>query len=109
MELGRIVVGLEKGDVEDRMETGEVSGEMEFVGSVGDGAVDWEWAKATVVKLVGWTGGLDVATEEPNEVARLKMRAVGDALVVIASLNILCVLELSTQLSVKMLETSCEV
>ena len=63
MELGRIVVGLEKGDVEDRMETGEVSGEMEFVGSVRDGAVDWEWAKATVVKLVGWTGGLDIATE----------------------------------------------
>ena len=109
MELGRIMVGLEQGDVEDGMETGEVSREMELVSGIRDGAIDWERAEATVVELVRWTGGLDVATEEPDKVARLETRAIGDTLVVIASLNVLGVLELSTQLSVKTLETSREV
>ena len=109
MELGRIVVGFKQGDVEDGMETGEVSREMELVSSIRDGAIDWEWAKAMVVELVGRTGGLNVVMEEPDEVVGLEAWPIGNTLIVITCLDILGMLEFGTQLSVEMLEASSEI
>ena len=50
-----------------------------------------------MVELVGGSGRLDVAAEEPNELIGLVLRASGDALVVVARLTLLSLRELSAK------------
>ena len=89
--------------MEDRVKTGEVRREAEFVGGVRDGVVNGERSETSMIKFIGWSGGLDVTAKEPHELTRLVARAVGDSLVVVLGLAFLCDLEFCAQL---IMETS---
>ena len=69
------MVGLEKGNVKDGMETGKVRRETELVDKVGELALDGEGSETDVVEFVGGTGGLDMAAEEPDELVGLVGRS----------------------------------
>ena len=108
MELGGIVVRLEKGDVEDGMNLDRV-GEQESEGGFANCSIDSKRSELFGVELVRWSHSLDVATEEPDEVAGLEAWPIGNTLIVITCLDILGMLEFGTQLSVEMLKASGEI
>ena len=89
MKLGRIVIGFEQGNMENRMETGEIGRETEFVSEVRDSVVNGEGTKATVFELIGWARGLDVPAHKPYKLIRLVDRGRGDAFIVVARLGVL--------------------
>ena len=109
MELGRIVVGLEKRNMEDGVETGQVCRETKLVRRVRDCVIDGERAKTAVVKLVGGTSRLDVATQQPDELVRNVLGSLADAVIVVASLMFLSLFELIAELVVESFEPGGEI
>ena len=70
---GRVVVGLEHGDVEDWMKGGHGSRKIELVGDVADLGDDLEWTGASEVELLGGSGSLDVLRREEDLVADVEV------------------------------------
>ena len=78
---------------------------MEFIGERGDFAGNGERAKSTVVKLVRGTSGFDVTTKEPHKLIRLVLGLFRNTFVVVVGLDLLCMLEFCSKVSMDMLET----
>ena len=109
MEFGGIVIGFEKRDVENGMETREVGGETELVDDVGELALDWERAETDVVEFVGRTSGFNVTAEEPDELVGGERGRVGNATVVVLRLAVLRELEVRAKLVVNTGEVVVEI
>ena len=50
---------------------------------------DREGAKTDVVELIGWMGGLDMATEQPNKLVRTEGWGFGNMVIVVLGLMLL--------------------
>ena len=109
MKLGRIVIGFEKGNMENRMETRKIRGETELVRKVGDCVVNGKGSESAMFELVGWACGLDMPSHEPYELVWLIGRGSGDALVVVSRLSVLSFTQMGAKLVVQPSKTVSEV
>ena len=83
MKVGRVMVRLEKRNMEDGVQTREVRWEAELINEVGELALDGERSETDVVEFIGGTGSLDVTAEEPDELVRLVGWGFGNVAVIV--------------------------
>ena len=62
-----------------------------------------------MIKFGGRTSGLDIVTEQPNELVLLEFRSRKAMLVIVPSLRLLCIFQLSTKFFVDLNEPFCKI
>ena len=71
--------------------------------------LDGEWAETDVIEFIGGTGGLDMATEQPNELVGTEGWGFGNMAIVVLGLTFLREFEIRAKFVVYTREVSLEV